>query len=318
MDRLYYKHPPIGQLTTLARLLKLTSAQLDRIARRADSMYREGPRFVKQDGTVRQTWDAMPQLKAIQGRIKNLILCKVEYPSYLNGGLRGRDYKKNAGMHKKGHLVITEDIERFFPSITADAVYDIWTGFFRFPDDVANCLTRLTTKNGKLPEGGRTSSHLANLAFWRVEGDFSKRLQRRGIRYSRLIDDITTSSKRRVPAKTKTEIVRGVVGMLQKHGFRVKRKKHSIASRGGSVRVNNLAVARKVSLPKAERARIRAAVHEVELLAKSGCAKEELQTSFNHASGRLSALKPLHSKLAEQLHKRLTVAMDSSKKFRGV
>ena len=55
--------------------------------------------MLKKDGTIRICYDAKPPLKAMQARIKCLILKRVTYPSYLMGGLSERDYVRNAKVH---------------------------------------------------------------------------------------------------------------------------------------------------------------------------------------------------------------------------
>lgn len=44
-------------------------------------------------------------------------------------------------------------------------VFDIWHRFFRFPPPVATQLTKLTTKDGLVPQGAKTSALLSNLVF---------------------------------------------------------------------------------------------------------------------------------------------------------
>lgn len=305
MEKLFYKYRAIGNLDTLAKMLRLTTPQLRRLAENADRLYRPGPRFQKSDGTFRETWNAMPQLKGAQGCIKRLILARVDYPNYLQGGLMGRDYKQNAGIHKRSRIVINEDIESFFPSISTDAVFDIWRHFFHFPDPVAQCLTKMTTKNGQVPQGARTSTHLANLVLWRSEDKLNDQYRQRGIRYSRFVDDISVSAQHNIPAQEKTNIVGAIVGMLAKHSLIAKRSKHAIMTRGQSMRVNKLVVNRSAGLTKKDRLRIRAAVHEVEQLAQNGADSHELHSSYLRVAGRVAMLKRFHPARGQKLQLRL-------------
>ena len=61
----------------------------------------------------------------MQARIKCLILKKVTYPSYLMGGLSERDYVRNAAAHAGARVLLNEDISKFFPSISAEVIFDI-------------------------------------------------------------------------------------------------------------------------------------------------------------------------------------------------
>ena len=87
----------------------------------------------------------------------------------ISGYQKDKSYRTNAALHAGAKIVICEDVEGFFPSTSAARVYDIWRYFFGCTDTVGELLTKLTTKEGALPQGAITSSYLANLAFWRDE-----------------------------------------------------------------------------------------------------------------------------------------------------
>ena len=305
MQKLSYRHRAVGTLGTLAKVLGVTTQQLQRVADNADKLYRPGPRLEKGDGTYRETWDAMPQLKSVQGRIKDRILALVDYPEYLQGGIRGRDYKQNAELHSGSRVVINEDIKNFFPSISTQAVFDIWRHFFHFPDPVAQCLAKLTTRNGEVPQGARTSTHIANLALWRSEGQLVEKLRPRGIRYSRLVDDISVSARHTITRSEKTAMVGDIVGMLSKRGFTAKRSKHAIMTSGQAMSVNKLAVNRRAGLTKRVRALIRSAVHEFEQRAMREADSQDLRAAYNRVLGRVGLLKRFHRDTGEILKKRL-------------
>jgi len=97
--------------------------------------------------TQRVTWDAQPQLKAVQERINVRFFRKTKFPLYLHGGIRDleypRDYVRNAAIHAGARVAATIDIENFFPSVRAEQVLEIWSQFFRFDITVAELLTKL-------------------------------------------------------------------------------------------------------------------------------------------------------------------------------
>ena len=219
----FYRHAPIRDLDTLAEVLELSRSQLERMARSADRSYRCSPQK-KKDGSERITWDAHRQLKAAQHLIKERILAKVSYPLYLHGGIRDRenprDYARNAGIHAGSACVINEDISNFFPSTTASQVRAIWLHVFRFSREVAECLTSLTTRHGEMPQGAKTSNHLANLVFWSDEHEFVRHLAVRGLTYSRLTDDITVSSRHPLSRELKSEIVSKFYAFIKRNGYK--------------------------------------------------------------------------------------------------
>ncbi|MHB9118297.1 MAG: reverse transcriptase family protein [Burkholderiales bacterium] len=245
-------------------MLELTVPQLGRLAASAYRMYRLVPQL-KSDGTLRETWDAQPQLKSVHEILKVRLLQRVQFPLYLQGSIRDkenpRDYKRNAAFHTQKKCVVTLDIASFFPSVTVEHIKDIWSNFFRFDKTVADTLTALTTKDGYLPQGAKTSSYLANLVFWRSEHDLVDYLDQLGWTYSRLVDDVTISITREPSKAELTKVNKTVIGYLQRHGFSIKRPKHEIFYRHRPMKVNNLIVNERPALPKNQRHKIRAQVH---------------------------------------------------------
>jgi len=282
-----------------------SGAELLAIAGKASSLYRIAGRRKKPDGSERILLDALFPLKSIQARIQCMLLKRVSFPVYLQGSIKDRGQASNARQHVGSRLVITEDIENFFPTMSAKVVFQIWNRFFNFPPHVADCLTKLTTKDGSLPQGAKTSPLLANIVFWQRERDLVLSLQKRGIVYTRLVDDITCSTKRDLPPAEVTRVIRQVRYLAASLGFRIKRKKETIAHSNERMVATKLVVNAKLSLTTAQRARIRAAVH--------ACVKASLSSQplsdrvYNRASGQLAYLAQHHptegTDLREQLRK---------------
>lgn len=275
------------------------------VAAQADSLYRKAKQMVKPDGSLRQPFDALPPLKPIHRRIKDRILKRVEFPEYLTGSLSGRDYRTNAALHSGAKIVICEDIERFFPSTSRERILDIWLNFFCFSEDMANLLTSLTTKDGSLPEGAITSSYLANLAFWNQEPRLQAQLAQKNIVYSRYVDDISVSSKQFMPKDEQTALIAQVYGMLKRHGYKAKRRKHEIFTSGQRMLTTKLMVNRKPALLLKERQNIRAAVHALEQRIASGERGSEIKTELNRVTSRVGRLGTLHPTEAIPLKLRL-------------
>lgn len=157
INRPSYNCEPIRSLGALSKALSTSKESLQELAGTASSRYRLAKPVTKPDGTIRQPFDALEPLKNIHGRIKNRILARATFPLYLTGSLKGRDYRVNAALHAGAKIVISEDIEGFFPSTSADRIHGIWREVFRFSEDVCELLTRLTIKDGYLPQGAITS-----------------------------------------------------------------------------------------------------------------------------------------------------------------
>lgn len=215
--------------------------------------------------------------------------------------------KANAELHAGAAIVIAEDIGSFFPLTTSAHVFDVWRNFFGCSDEVAKLLTALTTRNGELPQGAITSPHLANLVFWRDEPALHDRFAADGIVYSRFVDDVAASSKTPIPPERKTEIVRAIFGLMLRHGYKPKRKKYELKIAGQQMTVTKLTVNEKPGIPKAERARIRSAVHRLECLAGQGPFSAEQQREYASVLGRVIHLARFHPGEAAGLRVRLKV-----------
>ncbi|MDE9553509.1 reverse transcriptase family protein [Xenorhabdus bovienii] len=304
-NRPFYSRRPIHSMASLAKALNIPANELINLACRADMMYRLASCLPKADDSVRQTWDAHEALKKIHRSIRHNILDHVTYPSYLTGSLKGCDYKVNASLHVGATIVINEDITGFFPATSAAVVYGIWRNFFCFGQDVADCLTRLTTRQGELPQGAITSSFLANLAFWNAEPALQASLQARGLVYSRYVDDIAVSSETFLDNSAKTEVIASVYGMLFRHGYRPKRTKHEIKTSGERMDVTKLSVNSKPGLSTSRQSQIRSAVYHLEQAFLRGEITAFDSGPYAQTLGQVHLLARFHPGKAEKLKQRL-------------
>lgn len=287
-------------MDALSKALGFEVTVLMDLANTASDRYRLAKAEVKSDGKIRQTYDALDLLKEVHDRIKNNIFLRVHFPDYLTGSLKGKDYVTNARLHTGAKIIISEDVEAFFPSTSDSLVFKIWKSFFGFSDDVAQILTKLTTKDGQLPQGAKTSSYLANLAFWDSEYKLYEILAEKKIVFSRYVDDIAISSKTYLTNEDKTIIIAKVYGMLKHHGYSAKRRKHEIATSGSRMTITKLTVNRdNPSLTKKEKASIRAVVHQLEN--KTTFTK----TDINKATGLVGKLSRFHPAAGQKLLSRV-------------
>lgn len=300
-----YPHVAIHGLAALSKALGVHPNRLLKCASNAENMYRVAKCEMKQDGTTRQTFDALPPLKAIQIKIKERILQHTIFPCYLHGSVRGCSPRTNAAMHINAKITFAEDISKFFPSASLVLVENVWAKLFGFSTDVAAILTALTTKEGGLPQGAVTSSYLANLVFWKYEPSLVRRFASRGLRYSRYVDDITVSSVKRISSEEKTDVIAEIYGMLLHHGFKPNRKKQEITSSAKSMQTTKLVHHSRVSLPANERQKIRAAVFALECLLAKGELNASFMKELASVATRVGRLGSFHKAEAIALKKRL-------------
>ncbi|MGZ8172820.1 MULTISPECIES: reverse transcriptase family protein [Methylobacter] len=195
----YYPHNPIASIEALAITLGIHPKLLQDLAIKVDDSYTSflaPPKNNKQ----RLVHEPKHELKKLQKRINSRIFEKVEYPDYLQGGIKDetnpRDYVVNATRHAHANQIICIDVKKFYPSIKSQYAAKIFQYFLKFPPDVSEILTKLVTYRGKVPQGGCTSSYIANLIFYDTEYLLVSELRKHDIQYSRLLDDITLSSQK--------------------------------------------------------------------------------------------------------------------------
>ncbi|WP_245218983.1 hypothetical protein [Photorhabdus khanii] len=181
----------------------------------------------------------------------------------------------------------------------------IWRHFFGFDKEVAECLAKLTTRQGELPQGAITSSFLANLAFWKDEPALQASLRARGLIYSRYVDDIAVSSVNFLDNPTKTDVIACVYGMLFRHGYQPKRTKHEIKTSGKRMEVTRLSVNSKPGLSAARQSQIRSAVHHLELAFLRGEIIEFDKGPYAQTLGLVHLFARFHPGKAKKLKQRL-------------
>ena len=305
MKQLVYKNKPIGSINSLARVLGLQASRLIEIAENVQNFYSPNKPEIKPNGKIRQTYSVKDPLHKIQRKIIDEIISGVDFPDYLQGSIKDpdnpRDYIQNASLHAGRKVILKEDISSFFPSIQEKLVLRVWKYFFKFPDDVAEILTKLTTYNGAIPEGSPTSSAIANLVFWDREPNLEYELRQKGYVYSRYVDDITVSFATRIEKKELQNITTKIYRMFINSGLKPNRKKRAVQTKNKRMRVHNLNVTSgKPTLPKSERAKIRAAVRELELISQSASSWGEIKDIYEQTNGRVNLMKRLHPDEAQK------------------
>ncbi len=326
MDKPNYPHFPIASIDALARCLGVASTKLLSISKDIDNSYSEF--IIESKGKDRTVYEPKFELKRIQKRINKRIFEKVKYPTYLHGGIRDsdnkRDYVENARVHSASgcKTIIGLDVRNFYDNIKSDKVTPIFKLLFKFPNDVSELLTNLTTYRGKVPQGACTSSYIANLVFFNSEYTVVSRLRSLGISYTRLLDDVTLSSPKELSAERISECIRSVVALFKKHGLEHNKKKTRVENKKINVQsfiVTGLWVGHKVpKVTRHERRYIRAMVHACERLYLAGNSTDEYHEIWNKTSGLVAKLNRLeqsnHKGLRERLNNVLPVYDDSARR----
>lgn len=212
-----------------------------------------------------------------------IYLGHISWPSYLYGSIPNeirkdsnnqevisKDYIACARNHCMAKSLMKLDISNFFDNIHQDHVYSIFKNLLKYPDDVSEVLTKLCCYKGNVVQGALTSSYIASAVLFDVEPLLVKRLHRKNLVYTRLVDDITVSSNKKQYDFSYAQSL--IVEMLHSKDLPVNNNKTIIKYVSTEpLIVHGLRINfKEPRLPADEVSRIRASVKNLELLAKDG------------------------------------------------
>lgn len=153
-------------------------------------------------------------------------------------------------------MVINLDIKDFFPSTTRQAVFSTLCGIKDLNPALAGFISDICCYQGALPIGAPTSPHLANLVLFSIDTIITKAARKIKAKYTRYADDLTISGDDRV-----LKLIPFVQKLLGEKGYSLNQRKINIFRPGRRQAVTGLTVNQKVSVPRAVRRNLRAAIH---------------------------------------------------------
>lgn len=276
--------------------LVLSLSQEDRYTRK-DHVKKAG-------GISRPIYNPHRFLRRIQKRINIAIFSNsyvIRWPHYIYGsipnqkngdGYDSKDYVSCAARHCGAKSLLKIDVSSFFDNIHADIVFNIFHDFLKYDHDVSLILTNLCCHDSHLVQGGLTSSYIASLCLYDVEGRVAERLNRKGFIYTRLVDDITISSK---SLNTDFTYALKIVGdMLAEKDLPINAGKTRVHRTSTEpLTVHGLRVSfDSPRLPSDEVGRIRAAVRNLESLAAEPGYRttHDYRHDYNRCMGRVNKL----------------------------
>ncbi|MGR4657480.1 reverse transcriptase family protein [Providencia stuartii] len=290
-----YLNKPISSIFSLAKSLQTTVEELQYLSANADKFFLAS-KVQKDDGSYREIYDVSQKLKNIHDKITKNILKKVYYPDYLQGSLSKKDHISNAEIHTRKKVIVKGDISNFFPSIGKNIVYQVWVVFFNFSKEVAELLSNLITFNGRMVQGCKTSSYLANLVLWSRESKLVESLKLQGFTYTRYVDDVHVSAKRIMSKSEKTRIIKGIYNLFASINVRPNRKKQEIMPRNLQQTIHKLNVNKSMpSMPKQKRNDIRQLVFLCgKAFGDNRLAINEYTKMYNSVMGNVNYLRRIH------------------------
>jgi hypothetical protein len=159
--------------------------------------------------------------------------------------------------HTGAELLVTADIEDFFPATRAERVEDWWRE--RVDAGLVRLLVLLTTYRGGLPQGAPTSPALSNFLNRELDERLARRADVAGACYTRYCDDVVFSWPRGLAPPSDFE--NGVRAVLHEFGYVLHPKKGwRVHRRRDEPEITGLILTRhgRVRLPDPLRERMRA------------------------------------------------------------
>lgn len=314
----------IASLDSLYRTLNCSSQDIDKVLNLPLEKLYTSVDVVKAGGKKRPVYNPHNLLRKMQRRINQAVFSNsdvIVWPHYLYGSIPNqvydegfevfskKDYVSCAARHCGARSLLKLDVSSFFDNIHRETVFDIFHRFLHCSSEVSEVLTSLCCRGDTLVQGALTSSYIASLCLYDLEGRVVQRLMRKGFVYTRLVDDITVSSRRLDVDFSYAKNM--VVNMLEARDLPVNEEKTKVYRASTSpLTVHGLRVGFDTPrLPSDEVRRIRAAVKNVELLAKENNYRttHSYRHDFNRCMGRVNKLSRVnhtqHAPLAARLNK---------------
>ncbi|NLX58173.1 MAG: RNA-directed DNA polymerase [Phycisphaerae bacterium] len=252
--------------------------------------------IAKHNGSLRDIAAPCRSLRHIQRRILRRIVEPLDTHLAVHGFRRGRCSLTGARRHVGKEAVLAMDLQDFFPSITSQRVY----GLFRklgWPPNLASVLTRLSTWQGRLPQGAPTSPALANLIARRMDRRLAGLARHRGIYYTRYADDLTFSG----PADAVRSAIPAIRMIVKEEGFRPAEHKTRLMRCGRRQVVTGLVVNRQVSVPRDYRRRVRAALHGIRTGRTTFATPADRATTLRELEGHVQYIRSIRPEHGDPL-----------------
>lgn len=166
-------------------------------------------------------------LKAVQKRILSL-LQRVERPSWLISGEKGKCYIDNGKAHIESNYMLAVDIKKFYDNCHREGVYRFFIGRLLTSPDVAKILTDIVTYENGIPTGCPTSQLIAYYAYEEMFMLIGQCAERYGCKFTLYVDDMTFSCD--MPFSWE-RLFRDIDIILRRYGHKPKYSKISFYSK---------------------------------------------------------------------------------------
>jgi len=214
-------------------------------------------------------------LKVIQKWIGAQLQSSVQFPEHVFGFVPGRSHIGAAKVHTEAKWVYSVDIEDFFPS-TPEATVSTSLQQIGFDKESADLVSSLCCFGGFLAQGAPSSPVLSNLCLKEVDAALASLAEVLDVRMTRYADDVSFSSRNKVPEKLAEELN----AVFADTPWKIAEGKTHLAEAPSRLKVHGLLVhGSSVRLTKGYRNRIRAYRH---ILNTGKCKQEDVAKISGH------------------------------------
>ena len=223
---------------------------------------------IKRFGKIRTIYEPKPELKALQQRVIYYLSQRgIGATKYAHGFVKGRGIQTAVRPHIKKNVIVHLDIKDFFPSITANMV---WEALDRegVPTNMIERIVEIACLNEHLPIGSPCSPFLSNLVVkildWKLAKLCKSWAERYGkpytrIFYTRYADNLIFSSN----CHTINRMLPAIKGIIRSQKFVANDAKTKVMRRTGCQRLLGIIVNAKLNVPRAYWRKLRAQIHQM-------------------------------------------------------
>ena len=275
--------PELDEARDLAQHMGISVGELRLLAfSRKNSKISHYQKFVipKRSGGERTISAPMPKLKNAQHWILESVLNKVPLHEAAQGCVKNRSIKSNASQHLHKDVLVNQDLENFFPSIT----YSRIKGMFRtlgYSHNVSTIMalicsepdTKQVNVYGEtyhaqrterfLPQGSPCSPAITNIMCRKLDARLHGLGHKFGFSYTRYVDDISFSATGEA-VKDLNKVLLYSKKIIISEGFKLNDKKLRVMRKGVSQHVTGLLVNDKPNVNKKTFKRFRALLFQIE------------------------------------------------------
>lgn len=178
----------------LLAALELDASELRFLVENRDLHYKRRVVRRRTGRRVREVYEVVDGLRRVHRVVAMMLRDDVDaLGDWVTGFRTHGSTVKHAEPHCKQPEVAVADIKSFFPSISEERVWRLFTKL-GCSENVAMTLARLTTVQDALPEGARSSPAIANLVASELDSLIVSRLGK-GVNYTRYADDLAFSGE---------------------------------------------------------------------------------------------------------------------------